>query len=231
MSLPTIPVDQIHPHPDNARVDLGDLTELAQSIRAVGLLQPIVVVQVRNGWRVIDGHRRLAAAKLAGARSLPCLATKPGDVDHDTALMLAAAMHKALEPIERARAFTKLRASGLSVAEIARRTGYGASTVSGGLLLAQLPEEAQDKVATRELTVAQATDLARQVRSNAGGEVVHHVPRAQKPKWLSKTHRLAAEVARSCGHREMRAVVGGVGCGQCWEHAIRFDEKTKGATR
>lgn len=220
-----IPIDQLHPHPDNARKELGDLTELAQSIRAVGLMQPLVVVPHRGGWRVIDGHRRLAAAKLAGVKSLPCIATRPGDIDSDTALMLAAAMHKQLEPIERARAFARLRASGLTVAEIARRTGYAASTVSHGLLLATLPAEAQDMVASKEITVAQGTQLARQ------GSAATSRPHVAKPKWLTNTHRLAADVTRACGHHEHRAVIGGVGCGQCWEHAIRLDEKTKGQTR
>jgi ParB family transcriptional regulator, chromosome partitioning protein len=202
VSLPAIPIEKIHPHRENARQELGDLTELAASIRAVGLLQPLVVVADRTGWTVLD----------------------------DTSLMLAAAMHKQLEPIERARAFQRLREGGLTVAEIARRTGYSPSTVSSGLLLVMLPQDAQTMVERKELTVAQATDLARQNRARAGGEVTASAPHATKPKWLARTHRLADHVLSACVHRETRAVIGGVGCGQCWEHAIRFDEHLKGVS-
>jgi len=229
VSLPTIPIDSIHPHPSNARHDLGDLTELAASIRAVGLLQPLVVTQTRAGWRVIDGHRRLAAARLAGAKSLPCIATKPGDTDRDTALMLAAAMHKQLEPIERARAFTRLRATGLSVTEIAHRTGYAPSTVSAGLLLAKLPPDAAELVDRKTMTVAQATDLARQLRDHSAGETHASTPRQPRPRWLTSTHPLADTIRRTCTHHQARQIIGGVGCGQCWEQAIRDDEISSAA--
>lgn len=228
MSLPLIPLDQIHPHPDNARADLGDLSELAASIRAVGLLQPLVVTQVRNGWRIVDGHRRHAAARLAGRPAVPCIAIKPGDTGRDLGLMLAAAMHKQLEPLERGRAFAALRDSGLSVTEIARRTGYSTSTIASSILIAGLPEEVTDRVQAKEITLAEATRVARDLRTNGGGTAAVHSPAL--PSWLGKTHRLAAVVSGACTHKGARRMVGGVGCGQCWEHAIRFDEHLKAAT-
>ncbi len=81
--LKYIPVDKLFPHPDNPRKELGDLTELADSIRAKGVMQNLTVVPFVskvnpkfNGkglYTVIIGHRRCAAAKLAGLAELPCV--------------------------------------------------------------------------------------------------------------------------------------------------------------
>lgn len=84
-----IPIGKLWPHPENPRKDLGDLTELAESIRVNGILQNLTVVpwfseltwqpcddpkaQEEMGYRVVIGHRRLAAAKQAGLKELPCV--------------------------------------------------------------------------------------------------------------------------------------------------------------
>lgn len=221
--LPMIPVESLHRHPGNVRRVLGDVTELAASIRAQGLLQPLVVMKDATGWTVIDGHRRLAAAICAGARALPCIATKPGDAGAQLSMMLAAAMHKGLDPIDQAHAFFRLRARALSVADIARMTGYSTATVSARLLLVDLPYEVQDLVAAQTITVAEATVMAREVRAARTGTAFRKDIRS---RWLDRTHRLAAAASASCGHRATRVLVGAVACGQCWEHAIRVDEHT-----
>lgn len=73
--LQMIPTDKLHPHPDNPRKVLGDIDELAESIKASGILQNLTVVPMNDDWTeftVIIGHRRLAAAKQAGLTELPC---------------------------------------------------------------------------------------------------------------------------------------------------------------
>jgi ParB family chromosome partitioning protein len=230
MSGAMVPLERIKPNPANVREDLGDLTELAASIRARGVLQPLVVApRGPSGWFVvIDGHRRRAAAELAGLRAVPCLATKAGDESRDIALMLSAAMHKELTPVERGRAFLRLRRRGLTLSEIARQTGYAPSTVSKGLLIAELPADTQDLVQEGQVTATAAVELARQVRAHGAGTATVGTVRA---KWFAPTHRLALVVRNSCGHAEFRQIVGAVGCGQCWEDAIRFDERDRQAKR
>lgn len=224
MSIPAIPIGRIVPNPGNIRDDLGDLSELGASIRAVGLLQPIVVRPDGHGrFIIIDGHRRYEAARAIGLDVLPCLASKAQDAAGQIEVMLAAAMHKALEPVEQARAFKSLRNRGLSVSDIARRTGYSSTTVSGRLMLADLPDEVQDAVAGGELPIGKATDLARQVRAKAAGAT--RVAGGQRPAWFGPAHRLARRVQDACTHTDVRAVVGRSGCGQCWEEAIRGDER------
>ena len=62
----------IDPHPDNPRKQIGDVTDLAASIKANGLLSPLSVVPNGERYRVIAGHRRLAACKQAGTGAVPC---------------------------------------------------------------------------------------------------------------------------------------------------------------
>ena len=62
----------IDPHPDNPRKQIGDVTDLANSIKANGLLSPLSVVPNGERFRVIAGHRRLAACKQAGTGAVPC---------------------------------------------------------------------------------------------------------------------------------------------------------------
>lgn len=223
MTIPAIPIGRIYANPDNIRDELGDLTELTASIRAVGLLQPITVrPDGRGRFVIIDGERRYHAARAAGLNVLPCLASKASTPAEQIEVMLAFAMHKELAPVEQSRAFRALRNRGLSVSDIARRTGYSVATVSGRMLLADLPVEVQDKVAGGELTVTDATRVARQVRATSSGSAVLRGPRAS---YLDGTHPLAAGVRDACTHADVRTVIGRVGCGQCWEDAIRADER------
>ena len=219
--LPQIPIERIYPNPRNVRLDLGDVSELAASIRAHGLLQPLVVQQTPKGWLILDGHRRYAAALLAGAQALPCIGVRASDEDHQDTVMLAAAMHKGLTPLEQAKAFRRLRERGLTVSQISKRTGYTPRTVGARLSLLSLPPEAQEMVADKTLTVAAATDLARQVKAEGRGET--RVPTVQREAHFTAAHPLAGVVRQACSHLDTRQRVG-VACGQCWEHAIREDE-------
>ena len=65
-----LPIELLKPHPKNPRKDVGDVTELAESIKANGIFQPLTVLSgdCIDGYTVVIGHRRLAAAKLAGLK-------------------------------------------------------------------------------------------------------------------------------------------------------------------
>jgi len=71
--LVMLPVKEIQPHPNNPRKDLGDLSELTESIKKNGIMQNLTVVKNEGGgYTVIIGHRRLEAAKAAGVSEVPC---------------------------------------------------------------------------------------------------------------------------------------------------------------
>lgn len=225
MSIPVVPIERIYPDPRNIRASLQGIPELAASIKARGLLQPIVVrPRPGGGFTVVDGHRRLEAAILAGLSALPCLAVRTtGRGDGDVLMvMLAAAMHQRLTPTEQAEAFRRLERRGMTATEIAEATGYSLRTVRDRLLWLDLPAEARRMQERGDLTVEQTTDLARQVARTRTGATTAAAPR---PAHFDAAHPLYGTVRELCGHRTVRRMVGGAGCGQCWEAAIRADER------
>jgi ParB/RepB/Spo0J family partition protein len=204
----------------NIREHLDDIDELAASIRANGLLQPLIVNDQAGTLVVTDGHRRLAACQRAHVPTVVCLVTTDADARRVTTTMLAAAMHQGLKPLEQARAFHDLRAEGLTVLDIARATGYSTGLIRQRLLLLELPDDAQDLVEDQTLTIGQATTLAKQVKATKTGSVTKGNGRSA---WLTKAHPLALSI--TCDHRDTRTIIGSVACGQCWEASIRADER------
>lgn len=213
--LREIPVADLRAHPQNVRDDLGDVNELATSLTARGVLQPLLVAKRGPGlFVVLDGHRRLAAARAAGLPTVPCVVADEKSV---TATMLAAAMHKSLTAIEQAAAFARFTNKGVSVGQISAATGYSTRTVRDRLALLDLPADAQQLVADKQLTTKAATGLARQVKASGTGQATTRNP---KTSHFTGSHPLAGDVRALCKHRDTRVTVGGVGCGQCWEYLI-----------
>lgn len=223
-AIPRVPIDRILPNPRNVRRDLGDLTVLTASIRARGIQQPLVVVPQTGGrpHLLLDGHRRLEAARLAGLQAVPCIASTDTTEEQQTSHMIAAALHRGLNPVEQAEAFARLTRRGRTVADIARLTGYATSTVSERLALLELPAKVRAQVARKEVTTKDAVDLARQVAATGRGQA--RIRSASRPAWFTKTHALALSI--TCTHTDTRRVVGPA-CGPCWEQAIRADERAK----
>ena len=125
-------IDQLFPHPDNPRKDLGDLTELAESIKVRGIMQNLTVVprdEDYNEFTVIIGHRRLAAAKLAGLIEVPCSIVEL-DVREQLATMLLENMQRSdLTIYEQAQGFQMMLDLGSDVSEIAKETGLSKTTI------------------------------------------------------------------------------------------------------
>lgn len=135
-----IPINKLIPHPDNPRKELGDLTELAASIKEAGIYQNLTVVPaLGDTYKIIIGHRRHAAAKLAGLASLPCIVT---DMDEETQLatMLLENMQRSdLTIVEQAHGMQLMLDIGYTADEISQKTGFSRSTVDKRLKVAQLP--------------------------------------------------------------------------------------------
>jgi ParB family chromosome partitioning protein len=158
-----IPLDQIHPGEEQPRdvFDTDKIQELSQSIRAHGVLQPIVVYRDRdNRYRIIAGERRWRAARLAGLAEIPSLVRA---VDRDRLLELSLIeniQREDLNPIEIASAFHRLVTShGLSHEQIAERTGKERSTVTNFLRLLRLGERAQHALKAGTISVGHARAL------------------------------------------------------------------------
>ena len=138
--LQYIPVESLHPHPDNPRKDLGDLTELADSIRAKGVMQNLTAVpREAGGYTVIIGHRRLSAAKLAGLTEVPCVIVEMDMKDQLATMLLENMQRSDLTVYEQSQAFQQLMIDfGESVEGIAEKTGFSQTTVRRRLKLAEL---------------------------------------------------------------------------------------------
>jgi ParB family chromosome partitioning protein len=137
-----IPLDQLRPNEEQPRetFDAEKLDELAQSIQANGLIQPITVRREANGmFTIIAGERRWRAARLAGLKEIPALIRS---VEQNRVLELALIenlQREDLNPVETAAAFQRLVSEhGLSHEEIAERTGKDRSTITNFLRLLKL---------------------------------------------------------------------------------------------
>ena len=126
-----IDIDDIEPHPDNPRKNIGDISELADSIKVNGILQNLTVVPGKTKpYMALIGHKRLAAAKQAGLLEVPCIVT---EMDYKTqiAIMLQENMLRTdLTAYEQAQAFGQLQFDlGASISEISNMTGMSQTTV------------------------------------------------------------------------------------------------------
>lgn len=141
-TLKQISVALIDPHPENPRKDLGDLTELAESIKANGIMQNLTVIPKDGGrYTAVIGHRRLAAAKIAGLETVPCVVV---DMDRKTQLstMLLENMQRSeLSYIEQADGFQLMLDLGESVESISEMSGFSVSTVKHRLEIAKLNKD------------------------------------------------------------------------------------------
>jgi ParB family chromosome partitioning protein len=160
-----IPVGKLDPHPKNVRKDLGDLAELALSIQAKGIEQALTVAPhptARTKYLVLGGHRRLAAAKLAKLKIVPCMIRDDLTTEAaQTEFMLVENTHRRdLTVLEEAEAVQGLLDLGLDEKAIAANIGRSRDLVRTRAKLAKLDENVKAKLEDRTLTIEQALDLA-----------------------------------------------------------------------
>jgi len=161
-SLTEIELDAIDPNPYQVRTvwDEEQLEQLAESIRANGVIQPVIVRPAGNRYQLIAGERRFRAAKMAGLTTIPAMVRQANDEQmHEWALVEN--IHRTdLNPIERAQAYQKyITAFSLTQAEAAKRLGEGRSVVANYLRLLDLPEEIKQMLVNGQLTMGHARAL------------------------------------------------------------------------
>lgn len=130
-SIVYINVNKIEPHPDNPRKDIGDISELAESVKRDGIRQNLTVIPYEQGYRCLIGHRRLAAAKLSGLDQVPCVIERSDMTRNEQiAIMLSENMQRVdLTPIEEAESMQLMLDLGDTVEGVAEKTGLSKSTV------------------------------------------------------------------------------------------------------
>lgn len=161
--LKELSVGALQPSPTNPRKNLGDITELVESVRTKGLIEPIVArpLNGRGTCEIVCGHRRAAAAKAAGLATVPVLVRELND-DQVLDLQLAENIDRAdLSPLEEAEAYALRLERGQSVQHVADRIGRTPAYVAQRLKLLELPQEAREALASGELTLGVAQLIAR----------------------------------------------------------------------
>ncbi len=156
-ALELLAVDLIDHHPANPRHQIGDIAELAESIRLVGVLQPISVYREGGRFVCLMGNRRLAAARKAGLEAVPALVWGQMGPEHQMVAMLVENLQRIdLNPMDEAEGFAALALAGMDQAEIGARVGKSQSSISRRMRLLELDEESQAKVRTGALSARAA---------------------------------------------------------------------------
>jgi ParB family transcriptional regulator, chromosome partitioning protein len=154
-------LSSLRPNPLNPRGAVGpaDVADLVESIKQQGVLQPLVVTP--EGL-VLIGHRRLAAAKIAGLSEVPVVIRVANTPIEQIALALAENLQRQdITPIQEAHAYQTLLDCGLARAEIVRLIGVSFSRVTDRLSLLKLGEEAQSAVDRGDLSVGAGVALTK----------------------------------------------------------------------
>lgn len=155
-TLTTIAIEKLHPHPENPRKVLGDIDELAESIKASGILQNLTVVPMNDDWTeftVIIGHRRLAAAKQAGLTELPCAVVEMTEKEQLSTMLTENMQRSDLTVYEEAKGCQLLLDLGDTVAEVAKKTGFSETKIRRRVKLCELDEEAFKESQLRQPTL------------------------------------------------------------------------------
>jgi ParB family chromosome partitioning protein len=158
--LVKLPLDEIHPNPRQPRRRFApEATEgLAGSIKAQGLLQPVVVrPRPEGGYELIAGERRWRAARQAEVETVPALVREADDRDSLLLALVENVAREQLSAVEEARAYAVLLDEfGLSLGDVAERVGRSKPSVSNRLRLLELPDEVLWMLARGELTEGHA---------------------------------------------------------------------------
>ncbi|MCU0611226.1 MAG: ParB/RepB/Spo0J family partition protein [Candidatus Eisenbacteria bacterium] len=181
-ALTLVPLDRIAPNPHQPRQRFNDdrISDLAQSIREQGILQPIVVRRTEGNFEVVVGERRVRAARLAGLDAVPAVVKdglEPADL---LALALVENIQREdLDPIEEAQAYRELmERGGMTQQEVAAKVGKSREAIANTLRLLNLSRDLQRLVAEGGLSAGHARALLA-------------APAARRPQ--------LAELARSLG--------------------------------
>lgn len=159
----TVAIEDIQPNPEQPRevFATGELDDLAASIRAHGVLSPLVVRKEDGRFILIAGERRLRAAALAGVTEVPVVVREAPTAQEQLELALIENLQRAdLDPIEAAKGYARLVDTyGLTQEEVATRVGKDRATVANAIRLLRLPAEALEALRAGHITAGHARAL------------------------------------------------------------------------
>lgn len=160
--LITLDINEISPNPNQPRklFDSEKIDELAESIKAHGIIQPIIVKAVNSGYEIIAGERRWRAARKAGLKEVPCIIKDIDEQSHMLFAIIENLQREDLNPIEEAKAFdSMLKEYNMTQEDIAKSVGKSRPYIANTLRLLKLSEEIQLLILENKITSGHARAL------------------------------------------------------------------------
>jgi ParB family chromosome partitioning protein len=201
-----IPIDNIEPNPEQPRTEIGDLTELVNSIREKGVLEPLLVKPLSSSkWLIIAGERRWRAAGIAGLKEVPCIELDIDEMQVAEIALIENLQRKDLTVWEEADALAALcRRFNYTHEDLARKIGKSRSSVTESLSIAALPPIVRERSVRAGInSKSQILQIARQFDEEAMLEAIENkannsqVPQengsANLVKLSPKTERIMSE--------------------------------------
>src|SRR3989344_6693687 len=217
---------QSNPLQPRGIISSESLSELVESIREQGILEPLVVASTPAGYQIIAGERRWRAAKMLGLKTVPVVVKQTTPQTMLEMSIVENVQREDLNPIERGQAYKRLIDEfGLGTNEVARKLGKSAPTISNTIRLLSLPDAIKDalvagviteghvrplislgdsklmlelfkKILRENSTVRQTEDMARNIK----GEIQKKEPRAKHDRlWIPEMDEMAREVKSVIG--------------------------------
>jgi ParB family transcriptional regulator, chromosome partitioning protein len=174
-----IPIEKIRPNPDQPRKFIGDVTELANSIREKGVLEPLLVRYVprEDTFYIISGERRYHASQAAGLHELPCIEKIADDAETLELALIENLQRKDLTPFEEADGLQRLADHfEYTHDDIAKKIGRARSSVTESMSLRVIPEEVRRTcVESGIVSKSLLLQVARQPNEKKMHEMVHRI--------------------------------------------------------
>lgn len=148
-----IPLDRIDPNPNQPRYELGDISELVQSIRQKGIIEPLVVRPMEGRYQIISGERRYRAAIEAGLTEVPCVEREADDREALELALIENLQRKDLTPFEEADGFRMLCDQfGYTHEDVAHKIGKARNSVTESIRISDIPERVRDFCRRADIT-------------------------------------------------------------------------------
>jgi ParB family chromosome partitioning protein len=196
-----VAISKIEPRGDQPRsyFDEETLTELAESIREHGMIQPITVRKLDGGfYQIIAGERRWRAARLAGLKDVPVRIMDVSDQETAELALIENLQREDLNPVEEAKGYRSLMDSyGLTQEAVSERVGKSRPVIANSLRLLKLPDEILKMVEDQELTLSHARAILElespELQLEAARQTVQHELSVRETTNLVKRLQAAAE--------------------------------------
>jgi ParB family transcriptional regulator, chromosome partitioning protein len=200
MNALQISIDQIDTNPFQLRgkIETSDINELVNSIKDVGVIQPLLVTQVEDRYILIAGHRRLEASIRAKLKEVPCVIQDlPEDVQTRYAL-IENLQRVDLSPLQEALALKKLlEIGGIDYRKAAELIGKSKTYVGERMLLLRLPDDLRDAVSQGTISMKKA-DLLRRVKSSkVRGRLLERAPMLDLPTLRALVENTVSKLAQA----------------------------------